>query len=253
MLGFGIDLAGYTTGKTCVAAIEANGSVAEATLLRGSHLTAKRSTDLQAIDVIRDDIECLRRCLALGPVAVDIPVDLQDLSNHSKFSTIWAMTLRPVGRKLHAMAPLADRIGAPVARFKAIMEVGHFEDALGASLFETYPAGTLKLLKFKGDKYKSKSKHDKNARDAACIALCDELKLQSHNENIKNDDDIDAIICAVAAVAPAQYICVKSDLDLCTGELPRGYRILKNWPFEAIRVTPEAKFDRWLSDRESRK
>ncbi len=253
MIGFGIDLAGYTTGKTCVAAIEVNGSVAEATLLRCSHLAAKRHTDLQAAEVIRDDIECLRRCLALGRVAVDIPIDLQDLPNHSRFSTIWAMTLRPIDKKLHAMAPLADRIGAPVARFRAIMEVGHFGNALGDSLFETYPAGTLKLLKIKGDKYKSKGKHDKNARDAACISLCNKLKLQSHKENIKNDDDIDAIICAVAAVAPAQNICEESDLDLRVGELPRGYRILKNWPFEAVRVMREAKFDRWLSERESQK
>jgi len=42
MIGFGIDLAGYTTGKTSLAVIEITGRRAEATLLRGSALLLKR-------------------------------------------------------------------------------------------------------------------------------------------------------------------------------------------------------------------
>ena len=44
MIGFGIDLAGYTTGKTSLAVIEIKGRRAKATLLRGSALSVKRES-----------------------------------------------------------------------------------------------------------------------------------------------------------------------------------------------------------------
>jgi len=45
MIGFGIDFAGYTTGKTSLVAIEIAGRRAQATLLRGSALSAKRQSN----------------------------------------------------------------------------------------------------------------------------------------------------------------------------------------------------------------
>src|SRR5215468_5014959 len=88
MIGFGIDLAGYTTGKTAIAAIEAKGHVGEAILLRQSHLSLPRSSTCEAATAVREDVECLRRCLRLGHVAVDVPICLQGLPYPSNPSEI---------------------------------------------------------------------------------------------------------------------------------------------------------------------
>jgi len=237
MIGFGIDLAGYTTGKTAIAAIEAKGHVGEAILLRQSHLSLPRSSTCEAATAVREDVECLRRCLRLGHVAVDVPICLQGLPYPSNPSEIWGLTRRPIDQKLRAMPPLADRIGAPVARFAAIMRLGNFKGDLGESLFETYPAATWKRLNIKAGNYKSKD--GKEAR----AALCGQLKIRPP---IENDDDIDAVICAATAAAPDENICTKDDLALDIGELPRGFRLLKARPFESIYVTC-ANFDEWLA------
>jgi hypothetical protein len=225
-----------------VAVVEAVGDrVAEAVLLLNSHLTRKHSSDALAQKVIHGDTECLRRCLALGPVAVDIPIDVQNLPTRSENAKIWALTLRPIDKKLGAMPPFADRIGAPVARFAAMMRLGNFDSALGISLFETYPAATWERLRIDAGTYKTKDGH------AARIALCNNLKVDPY---IDSHDDIDAIICAVTAVAPREIICTKADLGLDLEELPRGYRILKTMPFDRVRVT-SADFHEWMTSRES--
>jgi len=243
MIGFGIDLAGYTTGRTSVAAIEVESRFATVTLLRRSHLSDRHSSDSRAKEVICGDAKCLQRCLNLGPVAVDVPIDLQGLPNHSNLTAIWALTLRPIDKKLGAMPPFADRIGALVARFAAMMRFGELADDLGCRLFETYPAATWKKLQIKAGNYKAKK--GKEAR----LALCDRLNIRPQ---IDNDNDIDAVICAVTAAAPAKYICVKDDLALDIGELPCGFRILKKMPFKSIRVTSD-NFDEWLTIREKSK
>lgn len=247
MIGFGIDLAGYTTGRTSVAAVKTKDRVAEATLLRNSHFSRRHSSDAPADDVIRGDVECLRRCLKLGPVAVDIPIDLQGLPSPSKLTAIWSLTCRPIDKKLGAMPPLADRIGAPVARFAAMMRFGDFRPDLGESLFETYPAETWRRLNIAPGNYKVKGE----GGDAARITLCNNLKMEIPAK-MESHDDIDAIICAVTAVAPAKKICTKSDLGLVFGDLPRGYRIIKAMPFDCIRVTTEEDFSEWMTRRESK-
>src|SRR6266849_795436 len=243
MIGFGIDLAGYTTGKTSVAAIKIKDRVAEATLLRNSHFSRRHSANARADDVIRGDVECLRLCLNLGPVAVDIPMDLQGLPNPSKLTAIWSLTCRPIDKKLRAMPPFADRIGAPVARFAAMTRTGNFDPVLGISLFETYPAETWRRLEIDAGNYRQ--------NNAARITLCKQLQLEPHTA-IKSDDDIDAIICAVTAVMPPENICTESDLGLDLGGLPRGYRIIKKRPFDCIRVEA-ADFYEWMTQRESEK
>ena len=44
MIGFGIDLAGYTTGSTSLAAIEIEDQTASVTLLRGSALSSRHDS-----------------------------------------------------------------------------------------------------------------------------------------------------------------------------------------------------------------
>jgi len=178
MIGFGIDLAGYTTGKTSLAVIEITGRRAEATLLRGSALLLKRESSDAVKEILRQEAAVLRRCLAIGPVAVDIPIDLQDLTNADRAEYIWQLTRRPIDWAMRAMPPLADRIGAPTKRFAAIMREGKFADLLGERLFEAYPDGTLRTLKLKAGSYKGAS------GVLALQALCGALKVEPHVDSV---------------------------------------------------------------------
>lgn len=238
MLGFGIDLAGYTTGKTSLAVVEIENQAANATLLRGSAFSKKRGSDDSLEKVVAEEVADLRRCLSIGPVAVDIPIDLQGLPDPKNPQTIWALTRRPIDQAVNAMPPFADRIGAPVARFAAIMRGGNFHEFLGKSLFEAYPAITLKFLKIAGG-YKGK----KGAN--ALISLCKTLKIEPH---IKNDDDIDAIICALTAAAPIALVHDFSELKI-QGPMPAGFRVPKSLTFDKISVV-EADFTAWMERRE---
>jgi hypothetical protein len=191
--GFGIDLAGYTTGKSTLAFVEIDGRSVKATLLVDSALSQKRKSSDSLRDVLREEAAVLRRCLEIGPVAVDIPIDLQGLPCPPDPEYIWQLTRRPIDYAVNAMPAFADRIGAPVARFAAVMREGDFDAQLGKNLFEAYPAGTLKVLKIEAGQYKG----PKGAQ--ALASLCITLKIEPH---VKADDDIDAIICAITAAAP---------------------------------------------------
>jgi len=239
MIGFGIDLAGYTTGKTSLAVIEITGRRAEATLLRGSALLLKRESSDAVKEILRQEAAVLRRCLAVGPVAVDIPIDLQDLTNADRAEYIWQLTRRPIDWAMRAMPPLADRIGAPTKRFAAIMREGKFADLLGERLFEAYPDGTLRTLKLKAGSYKGAS------GVLALQALCGALKVEPH---VDSDDDFDAIVCAITAAAPADAVHDAKTLGV-QGRMPKGFRIPKSLSFDRIE-TGQARFDTWMAARE---
>jgi predicted RNase H-like nuclease len=240
MIGFGIDLAGYATGKTSVAVVEIDGRTASVTLLRGSSLSKKRKGSEELKDVLAEDVKVLKRCLALGRVAVDIPIDLQGLPNPKKPNWIWALTRRPIDKAVNAMPPFADRIGAPVVRFAAIMRRGNLGKLLGKTLFEAYPAVTLRMLRIRAGKYKGANSMK------ALTRLCKTLGIKPR---VKNDDDIDAIICAITAVTPARQLH-KAKAFKVQGPMPRGFRIPKTLAFDKISVTT-SNFDKWMSVHES--
>lgn len=240
MIGFGLDLAGYTTGKTALAVVEIEGREARATLLRGSALSAKRASDDRLKPVLKEEASALNRCLRVGPVAVDIPIDLQDLGSSDRAEYVWQLTRRPIDRAVGAMPALADRIGAPVARFAAIMREGNFAGLLGERLFEAYPAGTLKLLKIGAGRYKGKKGVD------ALNSLCRTLKIEPY---VESDDDIDAIICAITAAAPVDALAAEYGLRV-QGAMPKGFRIPKSLSFDLI-ATSAAQFENWMAAREA--
>jgi hypothetical protein len=74
MRGFGIDLAGYTTGKTSLAFVKIDGRLAEATLLRDSALSKKRKSSDLLREVLEQETKVLRCCMTIAPVAVDVPI-----------------------------------------------------------------------------------------------------------------------------------------------------------------------------------
>ena len=250
MLGFGLDLAGYTTGNTSFAAVERKGDFAEATLFTNSVYSPKvkwQSGD-QLSEVLGKEVETLRRCLQLGHVAVDAPIDLQDLGKPESAKRIWELTYRPIDKAFNALSPVADRIGAAVGRFRAIVIAGRFDALLGLSLFETYPEGTWKMLKLESKGYKNKS--GKDIRDRLC-STC------GISPQLGNDHDIDAVVCALTASASADEVCKQVDythrLSKLTGEhiykIPKGYRLLKAFP-RATGVKSE-DFEAWMKRKES--
>jgi predicted nuclease with RNAse H fold len=244
VIGFGLDLAGYTTNKTSLVAIEATGSKAVVTMLKESAFSAKRGTDSSVDEAINKEGEALRKCLTVGPIAVDIPIDLQGLPFPEHPKQIWELTKRPIDKELRAMSPLADRIGAPVARFSAIMRQARLFDALGTTIFETYPTAILRRLGFTGP-YKSRKKDKAEEKRKACVALCEFLSIR---ETILDDDDLDAIICAITAVATTESLVGVHDYDIDARRLPRGFRLLKKNPFKEIQIKKEA-FSPWIDVR----
>ncbi len=234
-IGVGIDFSGYTTGKTSLAFVEIDGDTIAATLLRGSALSQKRKTSDALADVLPAEARVMLQCLQIGCVAVDIPIDLQGLPGAKTAHAIWQLTRRPIDHAIGAMPPFADRIGAPVARFAAIMRAGKFGHQLGKRLFEAYPAGTLKLLDIEAGAYKGP-----NGLDALRV-LCGRLNVQS---NIESDDDIDAVICAITAATPADRLYDLGRFAI-QGGLPKGFRIPARLAFSSVRVTGCA-FDDWF-------
>jgi hypothetical protein len=241
VIGFGLDLSGYSTNKTSLAAVIANGDSAEAVILRGSAFSARRTTDMPILTAIKAETLALKQCLSVGPVAVDIPIDLQNLLFPDRAEVIWELTRRPIDKALNAMPPLADRIGAPVARFSAIMREGDFQHRLGNDLFETYPAANLKRMKFSGN-YKSKGPEKVNERRDACEELCRHL---GFDKACHNDDDLDAIVCALTAVASEDALVSANEFGLDRNKLPNGFRILRRNPFCNIKLS-ESDFSTWI-------
>jgi hypothetical protein len=241
--GFGLDLAGYTTNKTSLAAIECNGRQANVFLLRHSAFARKRDTSSLLEEAVLEEERDLELCISLGPLAVDIPIDLQGLPFPSDPVEIWELTKRPIDRKLGAMPPFADRLGAPVVRFAAIRSHKGFSGVLGKNLFETYPTDIWKKLGVIAGHYKAHDKERAKIRASACVDLCGYLHIEPA---LENDDDIDALICAVTAVAPEDHLCAASEFDV--NRLPLGFRILKRNPFESIKVQ-EADFCEWVNNQ----
>lgn len=242
-IGFGLDLAGYTTGKSSLAVIEIREKIGRATVLSNSCFAKKRGTNDYLEPIVAEEVEALSECLKLGNVAVDIPIDLQNLTRPEAAKKVWQLTHRAVDKaisnkliKKDGLAPIADRIGYPLARFQRIMDCGSFFTDLGKRLFETYPKAVLVSLGLDSERYKASKGKDK------CREICERLNIK---ENL-NDDDLDAIVCAIVAAASTEHICSNADFNLSAEEIPRGYRIIKSNPTDKILVEFE-DFSTWKS------
>jgi hypothetical protein len=241
VIGFGLDLSGYTTGGTSLAVVLSKGTEAEALVLRGSALSERRNTDSRLQEIVAAEVRDLNQCFDIGPIAVDIPIDLQGLASPERAEAIWELTQRPIDRALRAMPPLADRIGAPVARFSAIMREGKFGDRLGRDLFETYPSENLRRLRLSYEGPAGAAVSRRVAREEFCQRF-------SFGADWLRDDDVDAVLCALAAVAPEDNLVAESEFRLGRGQLPTGFRILSRHPFTHISIN-ERNFSTWLSER----
>ncbi len=254
---FGLDIAGYSTGKSgFVRADRKDNNSIEITVFR-RHAFAEKCGAKTPLDddIVKNEKELLIACCKKGCLLVDIPIDLQELPCPNNVKFIWELVKRPVDFAFGAMSPLAERIGYPVARFLKLFSSikDEFEEPLGKQIFETYPAGSLKLLKSQipnlpFNRYKKQQAEFKNGcwNGGQLAQIAQGLKLTPEISITLNDDELDAIICAITGVVDDEYCLQGNELTNKINSLisngkpypaPNGYVLLKKRPEIKINIT----------------
>lgn len=250
-IAFGIDLAGYSTGKSGLAKAQRDdaGNIA-VTIFRGHPFSRQSNGFARVDDVVVKEVGILVQLLSKGKVLIDMPLDLQSLSTPNCATQIWQLTKRPVDYVFSALPPLADKIGSPVARAQIILatlkERSPEQIRFGDNLYETYPAGSLELIELprKGYKDQSITFVEGKWRGESLATIANGLRLQAGSEISLNDDDVDAIICALTGVVDSSDVL---ETDLLEKEIadrlkqslppsveivdpmpPKGYRLLRS-------------------------
>lgn len=240
---FGLDIAGYSTGKSgFVRACYKSDNSIVVTVYRGHIFSKKYSTKDSLDNVANRERELLLACCRNSSLMVDIPIDLQDLLHPNNAAFVWQLTLRPVDYAFGGIAPLANYIGAPVARFHNIISVStgmdEIEPIVGKNVFETYPARSLGLLKLPDKMYKGHKISFKNGHWTGGVAaeIAEGLGLIAKNGDILNDDELDAIICALPGVVDDDLILQGDELK---HEISKSINNkLKNENIECLDVNP---------------
>ena len=145
---FGLDLAGYAGGNTGFARADHRPREAITVTIYRDHTFARRMKGSQVLtDMLNLERKIIGACLRRGSLVVDVPIDLQGLPNVNPVHYTWEQTRRPVDFALTAMPALADRIGAPTARFLHYFAGPNgSHEHYGKNLWETYPAASLRRL-----------------------------------------------------------------------------------------------------------
>jgi hypothetical protein len=232
----GWDLAGYGDSGSALCRADRGGESIAATILDAPFICRPRHKIGSAIDSTVDaEVEMLRRFARTGNTFLDVPIDLQLLARfvdhlqHERALYYWQLVKRPVDHVFKALEPLACNLGFAVARTSHILGRLAAENAgvkLGDNLFETYPAATLQLVwdtnqwieaKYKGgkiiyrdgkwqgqaDKKKNGAARSKEERKNAGLAtLANNLGFRAAEGFALNDDEFDAITCAMTGCAP---------------------------------------------------
>jgi len=252
-VAFGLDIAGYSTGKSALArAVLAEDGVVDLTVYAG-HVFSRRPKRGHFEEHVREEVAVLRGCLALGKVMVDCPIDLQELPTPPRVTEPWHLVKRPVDHALGGMPPLADRIGAPAARMNHLWRLVSAEagDPLGSSLFETYPAGSLRLLGLPHRKYKdgdgAVTCREGRWGDTTLGTIATALGFEGEDGLRLSHDEVDAAVCALTGIFEGDYRLQERALEETIAERlsakkrrkgrdasparpPRGYVLLKDLP-----------------------
>lgn len=243
-IGLGLDLAGYSTGKSELAYVEYGAFQSKVFLIKESPFAQKRRSDESRLDAEREDAETLTRLVSLAPTAVDVPIDLQGLPNNPTSSHIWGQTKRPIDFALSGLAPYSDRIGYVVARFGGALAKSNLANLLGVRLFETYPAACLVALGTISKGYKSNNAGASRSTISRALGL-DDVTL--------TDDEIDATVCALTAAADPSDCFEGDELSTYARTLsglsnalpPKGYRLLRRRTPNPITVT-RIRYAEWM-------
>jgi hypothetical protein len=203
---FGLDLSGYSANRSALAEV-ARSDEYQARVYRNHPFVRSAEGRDQLRDLIRNQRTALARLLGHGVLLVDVPIDLQRLPSPEQPIFVWQLTLRPVDKAYGGLPPLADRIGAPVARFRNLLAASEFK-ASAANLRETYPAASLLCAGARHQKYKGQTIVWDGERWVGhqLAEVAQALRLVAEQPVTLTDDDVDAVICALAGAAPAGAI-----------------------------------------------
>lgn len=161
--------------------------------------------------------------IEFAPLYVDVPIDLQRLPFPEDVHCPWELTKRPVDQRLKALSPVADKLGAPVARFRRILSMNTHKlwHQVDRCIFETYPAGSLRLIEGSFTNQPGLKRHRQSYKEGRivwiggswqpCIKgraerndrlaeLATKFELVADARVTLNDDDFDAILCALAGI-----------------------------------------------------
>lgn len=271
---FGLDLSGFSSGASALACVAETAGSLSAAIIEGHPFAQKVDGTKPVQDRIDAETNLVREVMDIAPLAVDIPIDLQQLDSRDEPEFVWQMTRRTVDKAYGALAPLADRIGAPVARFRAIhrrLEGKTFPE----HLLETYPSAALRYCLgvewckgykgkaiYVGESWRGESENAEDGKDNKLGSLLRKLNWSPDDNESKTltNDEVDAIICATAALTPLSDTALRDNVEAAfAGELPkdwtlpRGYVLPMSLP-KGIRISkhriPTDGTAKWLKDLE---
>ncbi len=214
---FGLDIAGYAGGNSGFARADlTDDGIITVTIYEG-HVFGKKLKGTEPLgSVVEAERDLVEACRSVGAFFVDTPVDLQGLPNPPHAFFTWELVKRPVDYAFDALAPLANLIGAPVARFQnvlsTLLEDGHDGDH---GVFETYPAATLKLLDLWTSGYgREPVRFDDGRWEGGPMAdIASSLGIVAEEGETMSGDEFDAAICAITGVVDREKLLEGSELS----------------------------------------
>ena len=259
---FGLDIAGYSTGRSALACAQRkDGGPIAVTVFRGHPFANRVKGNSLLAEVVNKEADWLAACVRIGPVFIDIPLDLQGLPGRQGPRFVWELTQRPIDRALRALPAFADRIGAPVVRIRAILaelEKTHGK-LVGVQLFEVYPAASLERMGLRRGGYKRQKVRfeggqwcDADGHSEGLAGVANSLELVAEEDELLTDDELDATICALTGVVDDDDLLQGRDLAAVVSNLvgppgstdgwedldlvPQGYVLLQSLPEVRISI-----------------
>jgi len=236
---FGLDIAGYSTGRSALACAQRkDGGPIAVTVFREHAFANKVKGNSLLAGVVRKEADWLVACLRLGPVFIDAPLDLQGLPGPHRARFVWELTKRPIDCALKAMPPFAERIGAPVIRIRAILtEIEKTQSKLlGVQVFEVYPAASLELMHLRRDGYKGQRVRfeadkwcDADGDSEVLAGLANSLELAAEGDEFLTDDELDATLCALTGVVDNDDLLQGRELEAHVSNLVGPHTLTDDW------------------------
>jgi hypothetical protein len=231
----------------------------------------RHKIDSRIDETVEIEAEMLRRFTRIGNVFLDVPIDLQallrvvDHGRDERVQAYWQLVKRPVDHAFDALEPLASNLGFAVARIAHLLGRFALKDGLSleGNMFETYPAATLQLVwatnkwteaSYKGGKVEyangqwrgqvskkksSKARQTEEGKGTGLATLANYLSLRAPEGFRMDDDEFDAVLCALTGCIPESAMSRQSLAavirERLTGwngcvEPPKGYVVFDRLP-----------------------
>lgn len=248
-VAWGLDLAGFSSSKQGLARAERKDDKTIHITIYKKHIFSKKikkvDTEAKVCNLnLTKRINCLKN---ITPLFVDVPIDNTYLESVYKNNPryIWQLNLRPADRAYKGQKPFGSLMGGYVQQFKYMHNESKL--TLDNNLYETYPAASLIELGIVAKYKKTISVYRKNEWTTSIGGICNKLNITPiNNTKLKiNDDEIDAVLCALCGVVSDDHTLKGSQLDEhittrinngITYKAPKGYVLLQlpegeTWPY----------------------